>query len=153
MPASTSASPRETAERLLRAAVGPDPGDIADCYAPAVVIEMPFAVEPLYPSRVETTREELRARFRAGASVRRYTRVSDVAIHETSDPAVVIAEYQLHGEMGTGEQFSQRFVMVMTVRDGQIVHTRDYTNPVTGARLLGKVPELIAALGADGGQH
>jgi uncharacterized protein len=38
--------------------------------------------------------------------------------------------------------------MVITVRDGQIVYSRDYTDPITGARLLGKLPELLAALGA-----
>lgn len=147
MPATVSA--RQTAEHLLQATVSPDPGDIADCYAPAVVIEMPFAAAALYPARIETTREELRARFRAGAAIRRYQRLSDVVIHETADPEVVIAEYQLHGELiQSAEPFSQRFVMVMTVRDGQIVHSRDYTNPITGARLLGKLPELLAALGA-----
>ena len=147
MPA--TASPRQTVQRLLHAVVRPDPGDIADCYAPAVVIEMPFAAVPLYPARIETTREELRTRFRAGAAIRRYQRLSDVVIHDTADPEVVIAEYQLHGELTqAGEPFSQRFVMVMTVRDGQIVHSRDYTNPITGARLLGKLPELLAALGA-----
>jgi uncharacterized protein len=147
MPA--TASPRQTAERLLAATVSPDPGDIADCYAPDVVIEMPFAATPLYPGRIETTREELRARFRAGAAIRRYQRLSDIVIHDTADPEVVITEYQLHGELTqNGEPFSQRFAMVMTVRNGQIVHSRDYTNPITGARLLGKLPELLAALGA-----
>jgi ketosteroid isomerase-like protein len=146
MPATTSA--RRVAERLLQATIGPDPGKIADCYAPTVVIEMPFAVAPLYPDWIETTREELRARFRAGTAIRRYHRLSDVAIHETADPEIVIAEYELHGELtATGEPFSQRFVMVITVRDGQIVHSRDYTNPVTGAKLLGRLPELVAALG------
>jgi hypothetical protein len=48
----------------------------------------------LYPARIETTREELRARF----------------------------------------------------RDGQIVHTRDYSDPIAGARALGRVPQLLAAL-------
>ena len=147
MPATASA--RQVAERLLGATTGPDPGDIADCYAPAVVIEMPFAVAPLYPARIETTREELRARFRAGAAIRRYQRLSDVVIHQTADPEVVIAEYQLHGELiQTAEPFAQRFLMIMTVRGGQIVHSRDYTDPVTGAQLLGKIPELLAALGA-----
>jgi uncharacterized protein len=147
MPA--TASPRQTAERLLHAILSPDPGDIADCYAPAVVIEMPFAAAPLYPARIETTRAELRARFRAGAAIRRYQRLSDVVIHDTADPNVGIIEYQLHGELTqTGEPFSQRFAMIMTVRDGQIVHSRDYTDPITGARLLGKLPELLAALGA-----
>jgi ketosteroid isomerase-like protein len=85
----------------------------------------------------------------AGAAIRRYKRLSNVVIHETTEPGVVIAEYDLHGELTeTAEPFSQRFLMVMTIRDGQIVHSRDYTNPVTGARLLGKLPELLAALGA-----
>ena len=48
-------------------------GAMADFYAPDVVIEMPFAPAGLYPSRTETSREELRTRFRAGAAVRRYT--------------------------------------------------------------------------------
>jgi uncharacterized protein len=144
------ATARQVAERLLQATIGSDPGEIADCYAANVVIEMPFAVAPLYPDRIETTREELRARFRAGVTVRRYRRLSDVTIHETANPEVVIAEYELHGEMtATGELFSQRFVMVLTIRDGQIVHSRDYTNPVTGAKLLGRVPELVAVL-SDG---
>jgi ketosteroid isomerase-like protein len=149
VPEATTASPRQIAERLLRATVSPDPGDIADCYAPSVVIEMPFAVAPLYPVRIETTRDELRARFRAGVASRRYKRLSNVVIYETTEPGVVIAEYELHGELTTtAEAFSQRFLMVMTIRDGQIVHSRDYTNPVTGARLLGKLPELLAALSA-----
>jgi uncharacterized protein len=148
MPA-TAASPRQTVERLLHAAISADPGDMADCYAPRVVIEMPFAVTALYPDRIETTREELRARYRAGRAKRRYQGLSNVVIHETTDPDVVIAEYELHGEFTeTAEPFSVRFLMILTIRDGQIVHSRDYSNPIAGAQLIGKVPELVAALSA-----
>ena len=150
MPMTPAARPRETAEAFLRAAISPDPGEMADYYAPSVVIEMPFAVPSLYPARIEATREELRARFRAGAQARRYRRLSDVVIHETADPEVVITEYQLHGEhLSTGGQFSQRFLMVLTIRDGGIVHSRDYTDPIRGARLLGRLPDLLAALAAS----
>jgi ketosteroid isomerase-like protein len=148
MPATT---PRQTAEQFLRATISPDPGDLADFYAAQVVIEMPFAPAGLYPARIETTREELRARFRAGAAVRRYRDLRDVVIHETANPGVVIVEYGLDGEMTeSAEPFSLRFVMVMTIRDGQIVHTRDYSDPIAGARALGRVPQLLAAL--TGGQ-
>jgi len=148
MPA-TTASPRETAERFLRAAVGADPGDMADCYAARVVIEMPFAVEPLIPARVETTREELRTRFQAGAASRTYKSVGEVVIHETADSDVVIIEYELHGEFTqTAEPFSLRFLMVLTVKDGHIVRSRDYSNPIAGAQVIGRLPELIAALSA-----
>ena len=149
MPA-TTASPRETAERFLSAAIGADPGDMANCYAPSVVIEMPFAVAPLIPARVETTREELRERFRAGTATRRYKSLGEVVIHETADPGVVIIEYELRGEFTqTAESFSLRFLMVLTIRDGQIVHSRDYSNPIAGAQVIGRLPELIAALSKD----
>jgi ketosteroid isomerase-like protein len=70
-------------------------------------------------------------------------------IHETTDSEVVIAEYQLHGELiESGEPFAQRFVMVMTIRDGEIVHSRDYTNPIVGARMMGKLPDLLSELDA-----
>ncbi len=143
----TARTPRETVEQLLRATVSATPGGMADCYAPEVVIEMPFAVDGLYPPRIHTTREELRARFQAGTASRQYKRLSNVTIHETADPEVIVAEYELHGDLAaTGESFSLRFAMVITVRDGHIVHSRDYTNPIAGARLLGKTRELIAAL-------
>jgi uncharacterized protein len=146
MPAITR-SARETAEQLLRATVSATPGDMADCYAPEVVIEMPFAASALYPSQISATREELRARFQAGTAVRRYTSLANVRLHETADPEVIIAEYELHGEMtATGAPFSVRYAMIITVRDGYIVHSRDYTDPIAGARLLGKLPELLASL-------
>jgi uncharacterized protein len=142
---------REVVDRLLAAAVSERPEDMADCYAEQVVIEMPFSAG-LYPSRIESTREEMRERYRAHRAVRHYERLSDVRIHETTDPEVVIAEYTLHGRMvASGEAFTMTFVMVITVRDGVIVHSRDYTDPVAGARLLGRLPELVSALAGEPG--
>jgi uncharacterized protein len=133
-------------ERLLAAAVSERPEDMADCYADHVVIEMPFS-PGLYPPRLETTRTELRDRYGAHRTVRTYERLSDVRIHETADPEVIIAEYTLHGHMvASGRSFAMPFVMVITVRDGEIVHSRDYSDPIAGARLLGRLPELISAL-------
>ena len=144
---SVTRTARETVEELIRAAVSAAPGDMADCYAPQVVIEMPFAPPGLFPPRVEATREELRARFAAGTAVRRYRGLANVAVHETADPEVVVAEYEIQGEMtATGEPFSVSFAMVVTVRGGHIVHSRDYTDPIAGARITGRLPELIAAL-------
>lgn len=101
--------------------------------------------------RRASDRSGLRARLRAGAASRRYRRLGNVVIHETADPDVVIVEYELHGEFSqTAEPFSMRFLMVLTVRDGQIVHSRDYSNPIVGAQVIGRLPELIAALSAGG---
>jgi uncharacterized protein len=147
-----SISPRGTVERFLDVTVSGRPGDLADFYAPTVVIEMPFAARSLYPGRIETTREALRQRFEAGAAVRRYTGLDNVRIHETTDAETVIAEYELHGVMlATGEAFQLAYAMVLTIRDGLIVHSRDYTDPIAGARLLGRVPDLIAELRGTAG--
>jgi len=147
---STSAgSPRQTVERFLKAVVSPAPGDMADCYSDQVVIEMPFA-SGLAPERIETTREEIRQRFTAGGAARRYTGLRDVHIHETADPDVVVLEYTLDGKrVSDGEAFPMTFVMVLTFRDGLIAHSRDYSNPIAGARALGRLSELTATLTAS----
>ena len=146
----TNGSARQTIERFLAAAVSLTPGDMADCYAERFVIEMPFATG-LAPERMETTREELRARVTAGLAARRYTRATDVRIHETADPEVVVVEYRLEGrKVADDSPFSLAFVMVVTVRDGLIVHSRDYSNPIDGARLLGRIAQLVALLTDDG---
>jgi uncharacterized protein len=146
----TNGSARQTIERFLAAAVSLTPGDMADCYAERFVIEMPFATG-LAPERMETTREELRARVTAGLAARRYNRAVDVRIHETADPEVVVVEYRLEGrKVADDSPFSLAFVMVVTVRDGLIVHSRDYSNPIDGARLLDRIPQLVALLTGDG---
>jgi ketosteroid isomerase-like protein len=118
--------PGRTIERFLETTISGRPGDLADFYAPRVVIEMPFAATALYPARIETTREELRARFAAGASMRRYTGLDNVFIHQSTDPETVIVEYRLRGEMAeTHEPFQANFAMFVTIRDGLITHTRD----------------------------
>ena len=143
---STSTSPRDSVDRFLQAVVSPAPGDMADCYADQVVIEMPFA-SGLAPERLETTREEIRERFAAGAASRRYTGFRDVHIHQTVDPDVLVIEYTVEGtRISDGEPFTMTFVMVLTFRDGLIAHSRDYTDPIAGARALGRLPELAATL-------
>jgi uncharacterized protein len=140
--------PRETVDRFLRGITSADPGDLADCYAERVVIEMPFAAG-LAPERTETTREELRARFAAGTAFRRYTSVRDVRVHETADPDVLIVEYKVEGtRTADAEPFVMGFVMILTFSGGLIAYSRDYTDPVAGARALGRLPELAAALTA-----
>jgi len=110
---------------------------------------MPFA-SGIAPERTETTREELRARFAAGAAARRYTALRDVRVHETADPDVIVLEYRIDGtRLADGGQFTMGFAMVLTFRGGLIAHSRDYTDPIAGARALGRLPELAATLAAD----
>ena len=67
-------------------------------------------------------------------------------VHETADPDVIVLEYSLDGtRLADGEPFTMTFVMVLTFRDGLIAHSRDYTDPIAGARALGRLPRAAPA--------
>jgi ketosteroid isomerase-like protein len=70
-----------------------------------------------------------------------------VTLHETADPEVVIAEYRIHGHLApSGKPFSLTYIMVVRVRGGLIVWSRDYGNPLEMARL---VEEMNAGAATD----
>lgn len=152
MPESTSArSPRETVELMLRTAVSGTRGEMADLYAPDAVVEIPFAPDGI--PAVTRGRETMRARMEAAASLFAFDSVTDVTLHETTDPEVIVAEYRINGHLSSsGKQFSLTYVMVTRVRDGLIVSSRDYGNPLETAALreetdLGSVLEKAAPTG------
>lgn len=121
---------RSVFDRFLAASVENRWDDLADLYAEDVRLEMPFTL-PGVP-RVTKGREELRRRFHAAGRVRRLVKAENVVVHETADPAVLVAEFDLHGEAG-GSAFVSSYVMVMTIRDGLITHSRDYTDTAAAA--------------------
>lgn len=143
MPQPTTATPREVAERFLRASADNAWDALADLYAPDAVIEIPFA-PPGIPGRFQG-REDHRARFKAVAPLRRIDKVGSVVMHETTDPEVVIVEFDNHATVtSTGRPFVNSYAMVMRVRNGLIVSSRDYANPLDGAEFRA---ELSAVLG------
>jgi len=124
---------RAVFDRFLAASVENRWDDLADLYAEDVTLEMPFTL-PGAP-RVTKGREELRRRFRAAAGARRITEAGNVVVHETTDPSVLVAEFDLHQEVH-GTAFVATYVMVLTVRNGQITHSRDYTDTAAAAERL-----------------
>ncbi|MBS2964184.1 nuclear transport factor 2 family protein [Actinocrinis puniceicyclus] len=127
--------PRETVELLLRTTAEGTRDQIADLYAPDVVIEIPFAPNGI--AAVTEGRESMRARMNAAAALFEFDAVSDVRLHETADPEVIVAEYRITGRVTDGGQpFSLSYITVTRVRDGLIVSSRDYGNPLEVAALL-----------------
>ena len=128
-------SPRETIDLFLRTVVDGSRDDLADLYAPDVRIEIPFA--PGGIPAVTEGRETLRERMKAAAGRWDFTSVEDVTVHETTDPAVLVAEYQVHGKAtATGKDFALTYIAVMRVQDGLIVSARDYGNPEEATALM-----------------
>jgi hypothetical protein len=141
-------SPRETIERFLAVAAHGSPDEMADLYAEDSVIEMPFGPQPGVPVRFEGREGPSghRARFTKFLPATQVTAVDLVSLHETADPEVVIVEYDLNAvAVPTGRSFTNRYVMVVRVRDGLIVHSRDYANPLGSAAAFGTLDRIVEA--------
>jgi ketosteroid isomerase-like protein len=65
-------------------------------------------------------------------------RCSDLAVYHDAVKGVAILEYASHGHaVGTGNPYHNRFISVLTIRDGDVVHWRDYLDPVAVFDALG----------------
>jgi ketosteroid isomerase-like protein len=116
-----SDTPREVAQRLIRGISEERFAELADLYAEDTVVELPFSPEPT----VLRGREALAKHF-AGAGDRplRVT-AKNVVVHETTDPEVVVVEYDYDVD-AQGRTGTVGNVLVIRVRDGRIVTSRDY---------------------------
>ena len=124
--------------------------DLAACYAEHTDVRHPF--HPLGDTPL-TSRAGVREHFGAGGpptGVERYDVVND-HVHQTSDPEVVIFEFQYAGVID-GRAFTLPCLFVVRVQDGEIVESRDYVDHVAAARAFGRLPTLAAALSASQAQ-
>ena len=121
---SHDSSARTIIERhLARVSLGMT-GDLADAYAENAVVEQPFM--PHGQGRIEG-RDALRAHFERATSMPLELRVDNLVVYETTDPEIVIAEYDYDGRVvPTGETFRVANVQIFQVHDGEIVRSRDY---------------------------
>jgi ketosteroid isomerase-like protein len=139
-------TPREVFECLQRQVLERGGEGMADLMAIDGVVEWPFA-GPGAPRRLEG-REAIRS-FVSGSRVRvlELQELRSVAVHETHDPEVIVAEVEARGRVvATDRPFRLSAIMVLRARNGEIVSYRDYTNPLAAAEATGRMPELIAAL-------
>jgi uncharacterized protein len=135
-------SPRSVFESLLQGISAGTWDGLADLYAEDAVVELPFAPSP--PARLEG-REAIRAHF-AAASGPLTLQASNVVMHDTGDPEVVIAEFDYDGQVSTtGRSFRVANIQVLRVRNGHIVSSRDYHDHPAIAAALGQPQELRAS--------
>lgn len=60
------------------------------------------------------------------------------AVHPCLDPEVVIIKFVATGQgKATGLPYDQRYISVVRVRDGRIIHYRDYWNPLVALAATG----------------
>jgi ketosteroid isomerase-like protein len=141
-------SPREVFLALVNGIADGNPDGLPELYAEQTDVVHPF--DPLRGAPLRS-RDELRERMQAlAARPRQRRRVGNVTIHETTDPEVIVAEFEYQGTSpGTGEPYALPAIFVLRVRNGEIVSSRDYHDHLASARAAGRLGELFAALSAE----
>ncbi|MFC7660236.1 nuclear transport factor 2 family protein [Pseudonocardia benzenivorans] len=141
-----SRSPREVVEEVRRMVAGENVV-FADLFAPDGVLTYPFA-PPGMPRELRG-RDAIRAYHGDHADRRDMFAMDgvDMVVRTTDDPEVVVVEIEHHGTArATTAPYRFRALGVVRVRDGEIVQYDDYMDPLALATLLGRTPDLVAAL-------
>ena len=133
--------PRAILERYRQAAIDQSVEEIRRLYAPDAVHEFPF-VFPGMQTRL-AGREEIvnwiAARWQDGPL--KYERYRTRTIHDTADPDTIVVEQEALGVSAATGEFALPNVMVITVKNGQIAHLRDYVNVLAAAAAIGTTGE------------
>jgi uncharacterized protein len=142
----TTPSPREVFQRQLQTIATQNWSAMAELYADDAVVELPFN-RPA-PLRIDG-RAQLEARNRAARDLPLQLIAENLVIHETTDPEVIVAEFDYAGCVTTtGRTFRVANVIVARIRDGKIVASRDYHNHAAIAEALGELAETITTAGS-----
>lgn len=125
-----SATPADVLARRRQLLLNGDADGFAALFAPDAVIESPFAGPPGTPVRLagqEAIREYSR---RVLASPLRLEDFEVAELYQTQDPEVVITEMRTTGTVTTtGRPFTTTSVQILRIREGHIVHFRDFADP------------------------
>lgn len=147
---SNAKSPREVFALAQQLLLKRDMDAYADLYAEDAVEESIF---PLQGGTSRTSgREEIRARITAAHRMfpLEIHGFDSVVVHETLDPEVIIAEYNMNGRViATDRPFKFSDLLVLRIRDGKIISGRAYTNPLVIAETLGLLPQLLSQLNSN----
>jgi ketosteroid isomerase-like protein len=138
VPVSASASasapvrtPAEVFAQVQRRVLAFDGAGYASLFARDAVVEFPFGSAPGVPTRLagrEQIRRHIGARMEAAiAAGRRMLAYQNLILHQTADPEVLIAEFEVEGEVVCSDRhYHLPYVQVYRIRDGLILEMRDY---------------------------
>jgi ketosteroid isomerase-like protein len=144
-----SEDPIPSFSAMLRQALGdalaPEATRFLDMFAEDGVMEFPYAPPGGVP-RLEG-RAALAAYLPKVAGMITFEHMTAAQVHR-ADGGVYVLEFEAVGRgVATGEPYEQRYVSVIKLADGHIVHYRDYWNPLVALRTLGGNRALEQALG------
>jgi ketosteroid isomerase-like protein len=115
------------------------PGHFFDLLAEDAVFEYVITV-PGYPRRVEG-RTAVAKLYRPYGEALVLDRCYDLAVHHDPAQGTVVLEYASAGKaVATGAPYGNRYISVLTLRDREVVHWRDYLDPTAVFDALGWPP-------------
>jgi uncharacterized protein (TIGR02246 family) len=125
-----STTPADVLARRGQLILNGDADGFAALFTPDAVIESSFAGLPGTPVRLEG-REAIREYSRrVMASPLRLEDFEVTELYQTQDPEVVITEMRAQGTVTTtGRSFTTTSVQIIRIREGRIVHSRDFADP------------------------
>jgi len=125
-----SVTPADILARRSRLILNGDADGFADLFAPDAVIESSFAGPPGTSMRLQG-REAIREYSRRVlASPLRLEDFAVAELYQTQDPEVVITEMRTTGTVTTtGCSFTTTSMQILRIREGKIVHSRDFADP------------------------
>jgi ketosteroid isomerase-like protein len=144
-----SPSPREVFLRLVHGVADENFDQLPELYGEVTDVRHPMATPEAAPL---TSRRALQEHFTVPPEVRESLpkrRVVDVVVHETADPEVIVAEFAYEFSSPDDSTTKVPCVFVMRVRDGRIVESRDYIDPIRTYTARGHLDALIASLSKD----
>lgn len=116
-------NPREVAARLLADISRQRWTDLPALYAEDAVVEQPFNPTPV----TLTGRDAIADHFAGAAALPLRITADNVVTHQTTDPEVIVVEYDyLTENTTTGHTATVHNIQVLRVRAGRIVASRDY---------------------------
>lgn len=121
--------------RVLGKRLKPEVTTFTDMFATDGVLEYPFAPPGLKTPLVG--RDAIVANFQTLKKWFRVDSVTEVVVHETGDSQFLMIEFAAQGEgLMTKQPYNQRYISVIRVRDGHIVHYKDYWDPLALLRAV-----------------
>lgn len=128
-----------------------DAHSFVEMVADDVVMEFPYAPSGMV-SRLEG-KTAIAKHLESLGGMLQFDGMSEPMVHASTDPDLVILEFEGFGKgVETGEAYDQRYISVIRLRNGKIVHYRDYWNPLVVLRAL-RGSKIVDALIGHGMEH
>lgn len=126
---------------MLKSALGPRVNQEATSFIGLMAVDsvMEFPYAPDSTLKKIMGRNELEKHMTMLSKIVEFEAMTLHQIHETKNPEVVILEFSCRGTaLKNGGPYNQDYISVITTRDGNIVHYRDYWNPLIVLSSIGK---------------